>query len=201
MEGSSLNLFIVSLVIFLTLAHFPNTGSAARALAGTTNTEFIKSSCSATTYPKLCFTSLSSQATIIRSDPKLLTHAALSVSLETARSTSAKMVNLSKSQRMTPREVSAMRDCIEELSDSVDQLRHSMAEMTQLRASNFDLIMNDIETWVSAALTDDDTCTDGFSGKAINANTRIAVRARILNIAHMTSNALALVNSYASLHS
>lgn len=96
---------------------------------------------------------------------------------------------------MTPREIGAMRDCIEELSDSVDQLRNSMAEMAQLRGSNFALTMNDIQTWVSAALTDDDTCMDGFAGKVMNGNSKIAVRERIVNVAHMTSNALALINS------
>lgn len=201
MEGSSSNHLVEILLIFLTLTHLSTTASAARALSGTTNIDFIRTSCSTTTYPKLCYTSLSNQATIIRSDPKLLAHAALSVSLDTAKSTSTIMVEMSKSHGITPREVGAMRDCLEELSDSVDQLKKSMDEMTQLRgSSNFALTMNDIQTWVSAALTDDDTCMEGFAGKAMNGNTKIAVRDRIVNVAHMTSNALALINSYASLH-
>ncbi|KAK4479972.1 hypothetical protein RD792_013026 [Penstemon davidsonii] len=53
---------------------------------------------------------------------------------------------------------------------------------------------------VSAALTDEDTCADGFAGKAMNGGVKTAVRQRILNIVHITSNALALVNSYAALN-
>ncbi|KAK6155849.1 hypothetical protein DH2020_010097 [Rehmannia glutinosa] len=93
-----------------------------------------------------------------------------------------------------------MADCVEELSDSVDQLRKSMAEMNHIKGSNFGLTMSDVQTWVSAALTDEDTCMDGFAGKVMNGAARAAVRGRILNVVHMTSNALALINSYAVIH-
>ncbi|KAH6755691.1 Plant invertase/pectin methylesterase inhibitor superfamily protein [Perilla frutescens var. hirtella] len=170
-------------------------------MGGSTSTEFIKTSCSATTYPTLCYSSLSSHASAIKQNPKLLASAALTVSLKTAVSTSADMVKLSHTAGMMPREVSAMQDCVEELSDTVDQLRNSMAEMKQLKGgSNFALLINDVQTWVSAALTDEDTCMDGFDGKFMNGGVKTAVRGNILNVAHLTSNALALINNYASLH-
>ncbi|KAI3458279.1 hypothetical protein Pfo_014942 [Paulownia fortunei] len=192
---------IATILIVLTLLYSSiDSGCAARPAAGDTNTKFIRTSCSTTTYPTLCYSSLSSHASAIQQDPKLLAHAALSVSLDTARSTSVDMVKLSRGAGMTPREVGAMRDCVEELSDSVDELRKSMAEMNQIKGSNFELMMSDIQTWVSAALTDEDTCMDGFAGKVMNGAAKTAVRARIVNVAHMTSNALALINSYAVLH-
>ncbi|KAH6761224.1 Plant invertase/pectin methylesterase inhibitor superfamily protein [Perilla frutescens var. frutescens] len=111
------------------------------------------------------------------------------------------MVKLSHTAGMTPREVSAMQNCVEELSDTVDQLRNSMAEMKQLKGgSNFALLINDVQTWVSAALTDEDTCMDGFDGKFMNGGVKTAVRGKTVNVAHLMSNALALINNYASLH-
>lgn len=110
------------------------------------------------------------------------------------------MVEMSHTIGMHPREVGAMRDCVEELGDSVDQMRNSLNEINQMKGSNFYLKINNIQTWVSAALTDEDTCTDGFAGKAMNGNLKNAVRKKILNVAHLTSNALALVNTYASRH-
>ncbi|CAI9762358.1 unnamed protein product [Fraxinus pennsylvanica] len=177
-----------------------DSASAARPTAGGTNTEFIRTSCSATTYPKLCYTSLSTYVAAIRQDPKLLAHTALSVTLDTARSTSTMMGKLSHIRGMTRREVGAMKDCVEELRDSVDQLSRSMAEMNEIKGSNFGMIMSDVQTWVSAALTDEDTCMAGFAGKVMNGNVKTAVRERIVNVAHLTSNALALINSYAALH-
>ena len=104
---------------------------------------------------------------------------------------------------MKPREVAAMRDCVEELSDSVDELRNSLVEMSRLEGSSnknrdVGMLISDIQTWVSAALTDDDTCMEGFEGKAMHGKMRNVVRGRILNVAHLTSNALALINSYVS---
>ncbi|KAL0400885.1 UNVERIFIED_CONTAM: hypothetical protein Slati_4118400 [Sesamum latifolium] len=192
---------VATLLILLTFfSSSVHSGGAARPAAGATNTEFIRTSCSAQTYPRLCYSALASHASAIQQDPKLLAHAALSVSLDTARSTSVDMVKLSRSTGMTPRQVGAMRDCVEELSDSVDQLRKSVAEMNQMKGSNFELMMSDIQTWVSAALTDEDTCMDGFAGKFMNGAVKTAVRGRIVNVAHMTSNALALINSFATLH-
>ncbi|KAL5810943.1 hypothetical protein ACOSQ3_027676 [Xanthoceras sorbifolium] len=186
-----LRLFLIVLAINI------NSSSATKPIASKTSTDFIKASCSYTTYPTLCFTSLASHASFIQTSPKLLAHAALNVTLSTAKSTSAMMFQLSKSLLMKPREAEAMQDCLEELSDSVDELQRSLAEMGQIKSSNFQLTMSDTQTWVSAALTDESTCSDGFDRNTKNGK---VVRERILNIAHLTSNALALINMYASLH-
>lgn len=205
MEGSCNNrshfqIFYCLILVALITSSFMKSASAARLAAGHTNTKFIRTSCKSTTYPNLCFSSLSSRSSAIGVSPQLLAHESLTVSLETAQSTSSMMLKLAHGQGMTPREVGAMHDCVEELSDTVDELRMSLGEMKQLRGKDFDLKMNDIQTWVSAALTDEDTCTEGFAGKVMNGKVKTVVRGRILEVAHMTSNALALINSLASLH-
>ncbi|KAJ0098890.1 hypothetical protein Patl1_19917 [Pistacia atlantica] len=202
MEGSIAKHLLNSFLILLAITSFINSSSADTRFyypvpPKSVSTEFIKTSCSSTTYPRLCYTSLAGQAGLIQTSPKLLAHAALNVTLATAKSTSAVMLKLSKGSGMNPREVEAMQDCLEELSDSVDEIRRSIGEMDQIKASNFELMMSDIQTWVSAALTDETTCSDGFEGNTVNGK---MVRSRIVNIAHMTSNALSLINSYASVH-
>ncbi|KAH9678323.1 PMEI domain-containing protein [Citrus sinensis] len=195
MESSSSKYFLILLAIFYHI----NSSSASRNVPSkiTASTEFIKTSCSSTTYPTLCYKSLARHASLIQTSPKLLAHASLNVTLAMAKSTSAVMLKISKSLGMKPREAEAMQDCLEELSDSVDELRKSIGEMGLIKASNFELTMNDIQTWVSAALTDETTCSDGFEKNTVNGK---VVRGQIVKIAHMTSNALALINSYASLH-
>ncbi|KAG6391899.1 hypothetical protein SASPL_149663 [Salvia splendens] len=177
-------------------------GCESRGVAGGSkqSTEFIRTSCSATAYPSLCYTSLSAHAAAIQQNPKLLANAALSASLDTAASASADMAKLSRAAGMTHREVGAMRDCVEELADSVDQIKKSMAEMERITPSNFEAVISDAQTWVSAALTDEDTCMDGFAGKTMAGGVKTAVRGKVVNVAHMTSNALSLINNYATLH-
>ncbi|KAJ7982555.1 21 kDa protein [Quillaja saponaria] len=162
------------------------------------STNFIRKSCSATTYPILCFTSLSLHANLIQTDRKILTDMALSVTLSSTKSTSALIFSLAKSRGLKPREVAAMKDCVEELSDAVDELRSSIGEMGKLKPSNFQVTMEDVQTWVSAALTDENTCTDGFQGDAVNGKVNTIVRGRIVKVGQLTSNALALINQLAS---
>ncbi|KAM3682589.1 hypothetical protein ACJW31_12G083800 [Castanea mollissima] len=198
MEGFSSKRFFASILILLAISSYINSSLAAT--PNKPSTEFIRTSCSSTTYPKLCFTSLSTYTNLIQTSPQLLASTALNVTLSSAKSTSTMMVNISKSQGMSPKAIAAMKDCVEELSDSVYELNKSIREMKHVKGSNFQLMISDIQTWVSAALTDETTCTDGFQGKAENGNVKTLVRGRIVNVAQLTSNALALINRYASLH-
>ncbi|KAK4572035.1 hypothetical protein RGQ29_030444 [Quercus rubra] len=163
MESLSSKQFFASLFILLATSSYINSSLAATPTPNKVSTEFIKTSCNSTTYKKLCLTSLSTYANLIQTSPKLLAMTAINVTLSSAKSTSTMMVNLSKSQGISPKVVAAMKDCVEELSDSVYELKKSI-------------------------------------GKAMNGNVKTLVRAEIVNVAHLTSNALALINRYASLH-
>ncbi|XP_050386926.1 21 kDa protein-like [Argentina anserina] len=170
--------FIV--LVFTTCTIFYSV-SAARDLAPKTNTEFIRISCGATTYPNLCFTTLSSQASSIQTSPKLIFLKIRVITLSSAKSTSAMMLRLSHGRGMKPREVGTMRECVEELSDTVDQLQRSMSEMVNFKSSDYEMLISDVQTWVSAALTDESTCTDGFAGNGLNGNLKTVVRGKIVN--------------------
>ncbi|ONK71647.1 uncharacterized protein A4U43_C04F10880 [Asparagus officinalis] len=50
------------------------------------------------------------------------------------------------------------------------------------------------QTWVSAALTDESTCLDSLAQDSSSAHVRGRIRERILKVAQVTSNALALLN-------
>ncbi|CAI0404423.1 unnamed protein product [Linum tenue] len=159
--------------------------------------EFIRTSCSATTFPKLCYNSLSAHATKIQTSAKLLASTALDVTLASAKSTTAAMFNLQQSHGgISPRDSAAMRDCVEEIRQSIDEMHASKG------GADFEMMISDVQTWVSAALTDETTCNDGFAGKgtAADGEMKTVVRGKIETIGQLTSNALALVNAYATLH-
>ncbi|XP_058104592.1 21 kDa protein-like [Magnolia sinica] len=165
---------------------------------GQTNADFIKSSCKVTRYPRVCFDSLSVYANTIQTSPQRLAQAALSVSLASAQSTKTMMSRLLKGRGMNPREMGALRDCIENIGDSIDEVKKSIEEMSHLSDPDFEFHKENIQTWVSAALTDEDTCTDGFAGNGMNGNVKSAITSRVVNLSHLTSNALALINSLTS---
>ncbi|XP_047959272.1 21 kDa protein-like [Salvia hispanica] len=190
--GSPNSLTIFSLIILsLTFSYAAAANPAA---------SFIRSSCKATTYPAVCEKSLSTYASSIKKSPRQLVMTALTVSVDTAESAKSFVAKLTKFRGLKPRERSAIKDCLEEMSDSVDRLSKSVKELKKLgrgKGPEFTWHMSNLQTWVSAALTDDSTCSDGFAGKALNGRIKNSIRTRMTNVAQLTSNALALCNKFA----
>ncbi|KAK4777268.1 hypothetical protein SAY87_017455 [Trapa incisa] len=199
----------VSRLVFLVLLTglpFICYGSSATGTASTIS--FIKSSCSSTRYPTLCVQSLTSYASAIQQNNKQqLAQAALSESLVRAHAAKEYVAQSIKFRGLRAREYAAIKDCLEQMGDSVDRLSKSVEELKGMHMhpgksnSNqpeFIWHVSNIQTWVSAALTDVNTCFDGYSSKALNGKLKTSIRERVLNVAQVTSNALALVNRFAS---
>lgn len=165
---------------------------------------FIKASCRATRYPSLCVECLSAYANSIQQSERQLAEVALSVSLAKARSAAMFVVKLTRSAKgLKPRELQAVKDCVDTMGDTMDQLSRSIRELGRtgkVPGQDFMWHVGNVQTWVSAALTNENTCLDGFAGPAMDGNVKGAIRARVLNVARVTSNALALVNRFAARH-
>ncbi|KAM3248097.1 21 kDa protein-like [Capsicum annuum] len=189
-------LFILA-VALISLSHLSGTA----ATAPVASTSFIKSSCKSTTFPEVCIASLSGYASAIKNSQEQIVKTALSVSLNKAETTKEFVSKLLKFKGLKPREYAAIKDCVEETSDSVDRLTKSVNELKRMDRSHgkdFQWHMSNVETWVSAAITDENTCTDGFAGKALNGRIKASIRSHITSLAQVTSNALALINQYAA---
>lgn len=158
--------------------------------------EFVRKSCAYTTYPDVCYETLSSYVDTIQTRPTELANAALSVSLNGVMSASDVVTNLSRRRDLNKRESGAVVDCMEVISDSVDELRQSLVAMRDLQGPEFETQMSNIQTWVRAAMTDENTCMDGFTvGKGPgNGKVKGIIRSNVVRVAQLTSNALALVN-------
>ncbi|GFZ06972.1 plant invertase/pectin methylesterase inhibitor superfamily protein [Actinidia rufa] len=133
---------------------------------------FIKSSCRATRYPALCVHCLSSYAAKIQQSEKQLARIALAVSLARARSTAAFVSKMTKVSGMKPREYQALRDCVDNMGDTVDQLTRSNPRAgpnRQVRGPEFHVAH--------------EQCAN-----------------LVVSVAQVTSNALALVNRFAARH-
>ncbi|KAB5564392.1 hypothetical protein DKX38_004446 [Salix brachista] len=199
MESSFLGLALAAILILRFSTPVNSSCSATRPSPRNVDIRYVEVSCYNTTlYPKLCYHTLAIYASTIKRNPKLLANTALNVSLVNTKSTSRLMKRVHRIPGLEPRVVAAMLDCVEEVGDSVYELRRSMKEMGRAGGSNFSMAMNDVETWVSAALTDDDTCLDGFAEEGMDRKVKTIVKRHVQRIARLTSNALALVNRYAS---
>ncbi|GLU02679.1 hypothetical protein SLE2022_199200 [Rubroshorea leprosula] len=191
-------LFITTLIFYTSsvptvIAHDLTTASD--------NIDFIRTSCNATLYPDLCYTSLAGYANAIQQDPGRLARAAISVSLKKAHHMAEYVSNLTRDADYgsDPRATSALHDCFSNFGDAVDEIRGSLKQMRQAvsrGSESFRFQMSNVQTWMSAALTDEETCTDGFEDVA-DSQMKSDVCDRSEEVKKATSNALALVNSYA----
>ncbi|CAN1174537.1 Pectinesterase inhibitor 10 [Linum perenne] len=202
---------IIALVTVITsIAASPSPDSSRRL---NPEAEFIRTSCNSTLYPKRCYITLSPYAAEVGSDPKKLSLKALNVTLKVTKSASRLMKRMSRIKGLNHRAAAAVADCMEEVEDAVEELGNSVAEMGGVpsQGPEFCRVISDVQSWVSAAETDDDTCTDGFdeaaeataledssAAAAVNRNVKRIVERHVGRISRFTSNALALVNLYAS---
>lgn len=103
---------------------------------------------------------------------------------------------LKNNKRMKGRNRAAVLDCVEVFDAAIDELHRSLGVLRRLSRRNFDSQMGDLTTWVSAALTDEDTCVEGFEGE--RGKVVSLLRNRVVKVGYITSNALALVNKLAT---
>ncbi|XP_020585642.1 pectinesterase inhibitor 9-like [Phalaenopsis equestris] len=165
--------------------------------------DFIRSSCNVTRYPDLCEKCLIGYTPAIRHrSPRQLAHAALKVSADRAFAASnfvhkMSVGSKSSSTARRTRDGGAVRDCVETIDDSVDRLRRSVKEMERMGrhgSISFGWHLSNVQTWVSAALTDQSTCLDSLSQDKSAANVRPEIRRHVVHVSRLTSNALALIN-------
>ncbi|XP_055817471.1 21 kDa protein-like [Solanum dulcamara] len=195
----------LSLILFLfNISIFAFVGAVEGANTQPRANKFVESQCRRTRYPKLCTTSLSNYITTT-SEPQELAHAALKVSLVKAIYTRAYVKNVCKQLEKTKaKDYQAVKDCLGQISDGVSLLFNSVEELHHLnldKESEFVWHRSNVQTWLSTVLTDAFTCMDGMSNYKFGGyKVKATIKAKVLNVAQVTSNALALFNGYALRH-
>ncbi|KAL8100976.1 pectinesterase inhibitor 6-like [Apium graveolens] len=156
--------------------------------------DYVQDACSVTRYRNLCIRSLSPFSTTAKRNPTTWARAGVSVTIGEAKRVANHLRKLSSNTG--GRDKGALLDCVECFQDSIDNLHKSLYVLRELNGQTFNSQMSDVTTWMSAALTDEDTCLDGFSGH--QGRQIKSLQSRIKNVTYITSNALALVNKLAT---
>ncbi|AEE35104.1 Plant invertase/pectin methylesterase inhibitor superfamily protein [Arabidopsis thaliana] len=187
-----------TLLILLFSTFLPQILTVDPPLLPSNGSDFIRLACNTTLYPDLCFSTLSSFANSIQNDSNRLARVAISLTLHNTLHLLSYLQNAYNRDHPTP----VLRDCFENLKDAVDGMRGSMKQMKELVSASgsiesFRFQMSNVKTWLSAALTDEYTCTDGFKDVHEDDSIKDDVCSRVDDVKKLTSNALALVNRYA----
>nr|GMD53721.1 probable pectinesterase/pectinesterase inhibitor 61 [Ipomoea batatas] len=142
--------------------------------------------CGKTLYPSLCLSSLLDFPGALSASDGDLVHISVNVTLQRVGKALYTVTDYNNLQMSTIVR-SAYDDCLELLEDSMDLLDRSLSSILFGAAG---ANAQDVMTWLSAALTNQDTCTEGFSDA--NGPVKDQVTQRLKDLSELVSNSLAI---------
>ncbi|KAL1218120.1 Pectinesterase 3 [Cardamine amara subsp. amara] len=154
----------------------------------------LKSICAVTRYPETCFNSLCSSS-LNESNSKFDPESILELSLRLASKSISSLSMSFRSINDMP-EDAAVGDCIKLYNDALSQLNDSISEIEKEKKKGGNWltkeVIGDVKTWISAAMTDGETCSDGIEEMGTVVGNEIKKEMEIAN--QMMSISLAIVS-------
>ncbi|KAJ4901314.1 Plant invertase/pectin methylesterase inhibitor superfamily protein [Raphanus sativus] len=180
--------------------------SSPRLNATTKDLDFIRTSCNVTQYPDICFKSLAGYASTVHESPARLTKLSVDVAITKAKST---VEFLSKLSRSAPE----VKDCVSYVRDAIDSMRDCLPILRNISRGGdvaapapsaaappssevFRWQMDDVLTYMTAATTYEETCTDEYEDEEGKLKTIVCDRVNKEKL--FSSIALSLANSLAN---
>ncbi|XP_073285231.1 pectinesterase 3-like [Primulina huaijiensis] len=156
--------------------------------------EALKTVCSVTLHPDSCFSSISPLNTPpINNSPLHFFNLSLQVAIH-------EVSNLSSLPQDLIKNSPALKDCTDLFSDAASQLEKS-ADLMRVNPGEkalTEMKISDIQTWVSAAMTNQETCIDGLEETGSTAVDEL--KTRVHKSQEYMSNTLAILNHIQSLY-
>ncbi|XP_043716661.1 probable pectinesterase/pectinesterase inhibitor 61 [Telopea speciosissima] len=168
-------------------------GEPAHAIRGKP-TQSISKACSKTRYPDLCVNSLVDFPGALNAGQRDLVHISVNMTLQRIGKALYDVSDIGNLQ-MDVLVRSAYQDCLELLEESVDQLSRSLMSVAPPAEGNGRGgpvgSTQDVMTWLSAALTNQDTCTEGFDDVS-GGYVKDQMSAKLKDLSELVSNCLAI---------
>ncbi|XP_068650639.1 putative pectinesterase/pectinesterase inhibitor 28 [Aristolochia californica] len=196
------SLVLVAMVVAVTVSvnhhqgsQIPNAGTGGGEGEVHTSMKAIKAICQPTDYKETCESSLSGAAGNT-TDPKELIKMAFEVTLDEVK----KVLNnstLLKNAQSDPLTKEALNNCEELMEYAIDDLKTSLGKLGAFDISKLDDAVEDVKIWLSAVVTYQETCLDGFEGA--DSETGKKMKKLMEAASELTSNILAMVTELSSI--
>ena len=139
----------------------------------------LKSSCSSTLYPELCYSAIATAPAGVTSNLASLKDVIeLSINLTTkaVQHNYFTVEKLTANTKLTEREKTALHDCLETIDETLDELREAEADISGYpNKKSLKQQADDLKTLLSSAITNQETCLDGFSHDGADKKVRKAL--------------------------
>ncbi|XVE89616.1 hypothetical protein DITRI_Ditri20bG0010200 [Diplodiscus trichospermus] len=154
----------------------------------------IKSICQPTDFKKTCEEQLRAEAGD-STDLKELVQAAFKAAMKFA-SQAAKNSTTLRDLEKDPRSKKALDVCKQLMTYSVHELQKSFNQIDKLDVTKFDKMLADLKIWLSATITNQQTCLDGFKNKTTTTGEKMK---KALNVSmQLSRNGLAIATEMAA---
>ncbi|KAG5555114.1 hypothetical protein RHGRI_012593 [Rhododendron griersonianum] len=154
-----------------------------------TSAKAVKQICQPTDYKETCEETLS-EAAGNTTDPQKLVQVAFNVTITHIRE-AIKNSSLLHKLATDPRAQDALENCHELLDFSINDLKKSFETVGSFNVTKMDEYMSDLKTWLSASITYQQTCLDGFENTTGDSGEEMK---KLLQLSgELTSNGLAIV--------
>ncbi|KAK4802192.1 hypothetical protein SAY86_000395 [Trapa natans] len=150
----------------------------------------VEAICSPTDYKTTCVNSLKGVNT---TDPKELIKAGFAAGVKSIGASLKKSDALRVIEK-DPRAAQALENCKELMGYSIDNLRRSLENAGHFDLNGIDEVLSNLKTWLSAALTYQETCFDGFENTTGDAGKKM--RQALKTATQITSNGLAMITDF-----
>ncbi|XP_028796245.1 pectinesterase [Neltuma alba] len=149
----------------------------------------VKTACSSTLYPELCFSAITAEPGFTE---KVSTHRdvielSLNVTVRSVKQNKFIVKKIQAKKGLSKRQKVALRDCLETIQDTLFELGRVIADLKN-SANRAD----DIKTFLSTAITNQETCLDGFSFNNADRRVRKGLSSGQVHVERLCSNALAM---------
>ncbi|KAL0371474.1 UNVERIFIED_CONTAM: putative pectinesterase/pectinesterase inhibitor 40 [Sesamum angustifolium] len=153
--------------------------------------QIAQSTCEGTLYPDLCVSTVAAFPELRRKTLPEIISGTINVTMKEVRASASNCSSLRRKlvKKLEPLDLQALDDCLELFSDTVGELKRILAELSA--GSSADKYYDDLQTLLSGAMTNQDTCLDGFAYS--KNNTRQLIQGRLKRITKHMSNSLAMV--------
>uniref|UniRef100_A0A7N0UQX8 pectinesterase n=1 Tax=Kalanchoe fedtschenkoi TaxID=63787 RepID=A0A7N0UQX8_KALFE len=153
----------------------------------------IRATCSSTRFPKLCFETVEADNVTSQKD---VIEASLNITIDVVRRNFFAIQKLRARKGLTPREKIAPHDCLETIDETLDKLHKAYVDL-ELYPSKKSIRdhAEDLKMLLSAAMTNQETCLDGFSHDDADKKVRKALEPDKKHVEKMCSNVLAMITN------
>ncbi|KAM7505465.1 hypothetical protein LguiB_004369 [Lonicera macranthoides] len=163
-----------------------------------TASAFLEATCKTTRYPNECLKALAPNALTIVQNPTKLAETTLSVSLSKSQSVTSFLLEEARLTKIGAKEHAVLKDCLDGMDDTLDHLSLSVRELQLLAETKdveeFSFRKSNVKTWVSAVVTNYDSCVGGFDQMRLEGRFRDSVVVPVVEAQRITSVALAFIN-------